>query len=201
MLGRNQTQHYPVTMNDSSLKDQFKDQFGDDEPSTDDRLMNLVSDALSANDKVIEIRPAERSKRMGAKNLLLLGAGAIGLAFLIQKSGKPGKVVEDVKEGTADLIHQAAEAIEVGGEAASERIEESSERAGEVFQEAGEKAAKRTEEAGETFQEAGEEAAERTEKAGEEAAKRTEDASEEAADEMDDEADEIDAGTSISSGT
>ena len=172
MLGRNQTQHYPVTMNDSSLKDQFKDQFGDDEPSTDDQLMNLVSDALSANDKVIEIRPAERSKRMGAKNLLLLGAGAIGLAFLIQKSGKPGKVVEDVKGGTADLIHQAAEAIEVGGEAASERIEESSERAGEAFQEAGE-----------------------------EAAERTEDASEEAADEMDDEADEIDTGTSISSGT
>ena len=182
-------------MNGSSLKDQF----GDDESGTDDQVTELILDALSANDKVIEIRPAKRSRKMGLRNLLLLGAGAIGLAALVQRSGKPAEIIEDIKEGTADMVHQAAEAIEEGGEAASDRIEEGSERAGEAFQDAGEKAAERTEDAGEAFQDAGEafqeagdKAAERTEDAGKKAAERTEEASEEAADEIDEEADEMD---------
>lgn len=141
----------------------LKDQFGEDESSVDDQMTEAIVEALSANDKVIEIRPAKRSTGMRLKKLLLLGAVAIGFAYWVQTSQKPDDLIESVKEKTADQIHQAAETIEEGSETASERIEAGSERAGEAVQEAGEKAADQTEETGEK-------AAEQTEEAGEKAA-------------------------------
>jgi len=138
--------------------------FGGDQSSIDEQMKESVVDALSSNDKVIEIRPASRSRRMGPRRLLLLGAGAIGLAYWAQKSQKPNdlvksakekpnQVIGNVKEKAATTTGQAAETIEEGSETASERIEGGSERAGEAVQEAGEKAADRTEEAGETVAE------------------------------------------------
>ncbi len=144
----------------------LKDQLGEGKSRIDDQMTEAIADALSSNDKVIEIRPAKRSKGMGLKRLLLLGAGAIALAYWAQNSRKPGDLIESVKEKTGNRIHQAAETIEEGSETASERIEAGSERAGEAVQEAGEKAAEQTEEAGEK-------AAERTEEAGEKAADET----------------------------
>ncbi|MWV63460.1 hypothetical protein GRS48_01255 [Halorubrum sp. JWXQ-INN 858] len=165
ILERNQTQQHPVTMKHSSLNDQP----GESKSSTEEQITKLIADALSSNDKVIEIRPAKQWNGMGLKGLLLLGAGVIALAYLVQNSKKPGDLLGSVKEKTADRIHEAAEAIEEGSEAASERIEAGSERAGEAVheageavQEAGEEAAERTEEAGESVEETGEEVANET---------------------------------------
>jgi hypothetical protein len=144
-LGRNQTQQHPFTMKRPSLKDRFRE----GESSADDQITKAAIDALSANDKVIEIRPAKQSKGMGLKRLLLLGAGAIGLAYWARNSQKPDDLIGSVKEKTANRTHQAAETIGEGSETASKRIEEGSERAGDAVQEAGEKVAERTEEAGE----------------------------------------------------
>jgi cytoskeletal protein RodZ len=140
----------------------LKDKIGEDEPSIDDQMKKAIADAFSGNDKVIEIRPARRSKGIGLKRLLLIGAVAIGLAYWVRKSQRPNDLIESAKGKTSDQIHQAAETIDEGSEAASERIEAGSERAGEAVQEVGEEAAEQTEEAGE-------EAAEWTEEAGEEA--------------------------------
>jgi len=132
-------------MKGSSLRDQF----GTGESNTDDQITNALADALSANDKVIEIRPAKRSGGMGLRRLLLLGAAAVGLAYWTQNSQKPNELVGSVKERTASRTHQAAETIEERSELASERIEAGSERAGQTVQEVGEKVAEQTEEAGE----------------------------------------------------
>jgi hypothetical protein len=145
VLERNQTQQHPITMKRPTLKDQF----GESESSVDDQITKAIVDALSANDKVLEIRPAKRSKGMGLKRLLLLGAGAIVFAYWVRHSRKPDDLIGSVKEKTANQTHQVAETIEEGSETASERIEEGSERAGEAVQEAGETVAERTEEAGE----------------------------------------------------
>lgn len=140
----------------------LKDRSGDDKSSIDNQVSETLSDALSSNDKVIEIRPAKQSKGMGLKRLLLMGVGAISLAYWARKSQKPDELIESVKEETANRTHKAAETIEKGSETASERIEEGSERASEAVHEAGEKAADRTEKAGEK-------ASDRTEEAGKEA--------------------------------
>ena len=145
ILERDQAQQHPSTMKRPKLKDRL----GEDESSNTDQVTEAIVEALSANDKVIEIRPAKRSKGMGLKRLLLVGAGAIGVAYWIRKSQKPDDLIGSVKEKSASRTHQAAETIEEGSETASERIEAGSERAGEAVQEAGEKAAERTEEAGE----------------------------------------------------
>lgn len=133
----------------SMKRPSLADQFGEDESSTDDQLTNAIVEALSANDKVIEIRPANQSSGMGLRRLLVLAAGAIGVAYWARTSQKPDDLVRSVKEKTANRTHQAAESIEEGSETASKRIEAGSERAGEAVQEAGEKVAERTEEAGE----------------------------------------------------
>ncbi|WP_418283748.1 hypothetical protein [Halorubrum sp. DTA46] len=146
----------------------LRDQFGEGKSSIDDQITEALVEALSANDKVIEIRPAKRSKGRGLKGLLLLGAAAIAFAYWVQNAQKSDDFIESVKEGTADRVHQAAETIEEGSETASERIEAGSERASEAVQGAGD-----------AVQEAGEKAAERTEEAGEKAAERTEEAAEE----------------------
>lgn len=164
-------------MKPSSLTDQFAKGKSD----RDDQLAEVIAEALSANDKVIEIRPAKRSKGMGLKGLLLLGAAVIVFAYWVQSSQKPTDFIEGVKEKTADQIHHAAEAIEEGSEAASERIEAGSDRAGEMVQGAGDA----VQEAGDAVQEAGEEAAEQTKEAGKEAAEQTEEAGEEAAERAD----------------
>jgi len=108
------------------------DRFDTEESSADEQMMNAVVDALSANDKVIEIRPANRSNRMGLKTLLLLGAAVIVLAYWARSAEKSDDLVERVKERAATRTDQAVETIEEGSETASERIEEGSERAGET---------------------------------------------------------------------
>jgi len=143
----------------------LEDKFGDDESSTNDQMTEAISDALSRNDKVIEIRPAKRSKGMGLKSLLLAGVGAIGLAYWVRNSQKPDEILGSVKEEAANRTQQAAETIEEGSETASERMEVGSEKAGETVQEAGQ-----------AVQEVGEKAAERTEEAGEKASDETESA-------------------------
>jgi len=153
----------------------LSDRFGESESSVDDHVSETVAEALSSDDKIIEIRPSQSSSGMGLRRLLLLGAVAIGLAYWARSSQKPDQLIESVKEETASRTHRAAETIEKGSQTASERIESGSERASETVYEAGEKAAERTEEAGEK-------AAERTEEAGEKAAERTEEVSEEATD-------------------
>lgn len=151
-------------MNPLKLKDQFAERQSsrDDNVSQTDHVSETIAAALSSNDKVIEIRPATQSRGMGLKRLVLLGAGAIGLAYWAQNSQKPDELIESVKRETASRTHQAAETIEKGSETASKRIEEGSERAGQAVDEAGEKAADRTEKAGEK-------AAEKTENAGKKA--------------------------------
>jgi hypothetical protein len=57
-------------MKPSSLKDQFVE----GKSGIDDQITDAIVEALSVNDKVIEIRPAKRSKGMRLKRLLLLGA-------------------------------------------------------------------------------------------------------------------------------
>lgn len=125
------------------------DWFGEMESDEDDQMTELIADALSSNDKVIEIRPVDQSKGMGLKGLLLFGVAAVGLAYWVQNSRKPNDLIEDVKEKTAGQTDQAAETIEEGTETVSERIESGSEQAGEAVQEIGEEAADRTEEVGE----------------------------------------------------
>ncbi|WP_435094929.1 hypothetical protein [Halorubrum sp. N11] len=139
----------------------LKDQFGEDDSSVDDQKTKAIVDALSANDKVIEIRPAKRSKGMGLKGLLLLGAGAIALVYWVQNSQKSNEVIEGAKEKAASRIHQTAEGIEEGSETASERIEEGSEQASEVVHETAEKASDKAEEAGEKASDTAEEAGEK----------------------------------------
>lgn len=120
----------------------------EDDSSTDDQITEAIVDALSSNDKVVEIRPVNRSG-MGLRRLLVLGAVAIGVAYWVRKSQKPDDLIESVKEKTTDRSHQAAKTIEESSESASERIEAGSETAGQAVQDAGEEAAERTEEAGE----------------------------------------------------
>lgn len=127
----------------------LKDQIEEDESSADDQMTKAIVDALSANDRVIEIRPAKRTGGLGLKGLLLLGVGAIGFAYWVRNSQRPDDFIEGIKEKTADQTHQAAETIEDGSEAVSEQIEEGSERASEAVEEGGKKAAEQTEEAGE----------------------------------------------------
>lgn len=142
---RNQSRQHPITMKRPSLTDKF----GESESSGDDQVTDAIAEALSANDKVVEIRPAKQSSGMGLKRLLLLGAGAIGLAAWARRSQKPDELIGRVKEKTADRTGRAAETIEEGTRTASERIEAGSERARNAVQEAGETVADRTEEAGE----------------------------------------------------
>lgn len=142
-----------ITMKASSLKDQI----GDSESSGDNKITKAIDDALSSNDKVIEIRPAEKSSGMGLGRFLLLGASAVGLAYWVRNSQKPDELIGSVKEKTADRTHEAAQTIEEGSETASERIEESSEQAGKAVQDAGETVADHTEEAGEKASEESEE--------------------------------------------
>lgn len=159
-------------MNTPSLKDRL----GDEESSADDEMTDAIVDAISANDKVIEIRPAKQSKRTGLNGLLLLGAGVIGLAYLVQRSETSDDLVEGTKEKMADRVNEAAESIDEGSEAASERIEAGTERASETAQAVGETASERAEEAGEAASEhaekAGEAAADQTEATGEEVVER-----------------------------
>lgn len=136
-----------------------ENQIGERTSRGENHISETLSEALSSNDKIIEIRPANRSTGMGLKRLMLLGAAAVGFAYWLRNSQKPDELIDNVKEGTANRTHQAAEKIQKGTETASERIEEGSERASEAVHEAGEKASERTEKAGEK-------AAERTEKAG-----------------------------------
>lgn len=144
MLKHNQMQ-YPPTMKTPSLKTPF----GDEESSTDDQMTETVVEALAANDKVIEIRPADQSKGLGIKKFLLLGVGALGLAYWVRNSETPDEFIENVKEKASTQVDHAEEAIEEGSETASERIEEGSGRVSEAVETAGETAADRTEEAGE----------------------------------------------------
>lgn len=172
-------------MNSSSLKDQFAkgkssiDEFTKGDSSVEEQMAEMIVEALSSNDKVIEIRPAERTKKMGLKRLLLLGAAVIAFAYWAQNSQKSDDLIESVKEKATGQVHEAAESIEEGSEAASERIEAGSKRAGDAVQEAGD-----------AVQEASEKAAEKTEEAGEEAADQTEEAGETAADRVDEVGDE-----------
>jgi len=191
VLERNQTQQHQITMKRPSLKDQF----GESESSVDDQIREAIVEALSANDKVIEIRPAKRSKGMRLKRLLLLGAAAIAFAYWVQNSQKPNNLIKGVKEKTANRIHQTAESIEKGSESASERIEESSERASEAVHEAAEKASDKAEEAGEKVsdkaEEAGEKASEKAEEAGEKASDKAEEAGEKASDKAEESGEEV----------
>lgn len=132
-------------MKDSTLTDLL----GESDSSIDNQTAKAVDDALSSNDKVIEIRPAKQSRGMGLKRFLLVGMAAIGLAYWARNSQKPDELIGSVKKKTTDQTQQAAETVKEGSETASERIEEGSEQAGETVQEAGETAADRTEEAGE----------------------------------------------------
>ncbi|MDZ5811558.1 hypothetical protein U4E84_09395, partial [Halorubrum sp. AD140] len=182
MLEHDRTQHHSITMKRPSLKDQLEDQLKGSTSSADDQMAQAIVDALSANDKVIEIRPVKRSKMMRLKRVLLFGAGAIALAYWVTTSQKPNDAIKGVKEKTADRIHQAAESIEAGSKVASERIEEGSERASEAVQEAGEKASEQAEETGgktaEQAEEAGEKASEQAEETGEKASEQAEETGE-----------------------
>lgn len=144
-LERNQTQQHPSRMKSPSLRDRF----GESESSTDDQITKAIVDALSSDDKIVEIRPAKRSSGMGLKRLLLLGAVSIGFAYWVQNSQKPDDLIKGVKEKAANRTNQAAETIEAGSENASKRIEEGTDQASEAVQKAGEKVADRTEDAGE----------------------------------------------------
>jgi len=121
----------------------------DSDSMGEDTVSNVLSEALSSNDKVIEIRPANQSSGMGLSRLLLLGVAAIGVAYWVQNSQKPKEIIGNVKEETASRTQEAAETIEKGSETASQRIEAGSDRAGDAVEEAGETVADRTEEAGE----------------------------------------------------
>lgn len=127
----------------------LKKRSGSDSSSVDEKTAKTIVDALSADDKVVEIRPAKRSKGFGLKRFLVLGAAAMGVAYWVRNSQRPEELIESVKEKTGDQTHQAGETIEEKSESASKRIEEGSEWAGETVQEAGGTVAKRTEEAGE----------------------------------------------------
>jgi len=148
------------------MKGALEDRIGDGESNRDAQITKAIVNAISSNDKVVEIRPAERSKGMGLTRLLLFGAGAVALAYWVQNSQKPDDLIGSVKEKATDQTHQAAEKIEAGSENASERIKDGSESASERIEEGSERA-------GEAVQEAGETVADRTEEAGEKAAEET----------------------------
>lgn len=146
----------------------LKGRLGDTESSTDTQTTETIVDALTSNDKVIEIRPAKQSGTFGAKRLLLLAAGAVGLAYWVQNSQRPNDLLKRAKETALDRTDQAAETIEAGSETASERIEDGSKTASDRIESGSERA-------GEMIQEAGETTADRTEEAGEEAAEKADD--------------------------
>lgn len=132
---------------------EINDRSDDDSSGTDSQITDAIVEALSENDKVLEIRPAKESGGMGVKRLLLMGAGALGIAYWVRKSQKPNDLIGSVKEKTTNRSQEAAETIEAGSETASERIEEGSKRAGNAVRETGETVAEQTEEAGETASE------------------------------------------------
>lgn len=122
--------------------------------STNEQVSETIADALASNDKVVEIRPAKRSGGMGMRRLILLGAGAVGVAYWAQKSRTPRELFNKARGKGGD----AASSIERGSEAAAEGIEAGSDQAGEAVKGAGETAADQMEAAGES-------AAEKTEDA------------------------------------
>jgi Mg-chelatase subunit ChlI len=130
------------------------DRSGSSETSVDDQLTEAIIDALSSNDKTIEVRPASGSRSMGATRLLLLVAGTAAFAYWLMSSRRTDDILETAKEETVHRTRraseEAAESIEAGSEAMSDRIDEGTERASEAVEEAGKKAADRTESAGET---------------------------------------------------
>jgi len=131
----------------------LKAQSGNPESSADEQLATAIADALSSNDKVVEIRPANRSTGIGLTRLALIVAGAVGLAYWMRTSQKPDELIESAKSKTArrtsDATHRAAETIQEGSETAADRIEAGSQRAGETIEDVGETAADRTESVGE----------------------------------------------------
>ena len=106
-----------------------------------DRVTEAVLDAISSGDRTIEIKPASRSRGTGLTRLVVLAAGAVGLAYWVANSRKPDELIETAKKETADRTKQVSEQ-------AAAKIERGSERAGETVQNAGETAAEQTETAG-----------------------------------------------------
>lgn len=157
---------------------------GESETSANDQVIQEIIDAISSNDKTVEIRPAEKSGGMGLTRLLLVVAGAVGIAYWMRNSQKPDELLKTAKEETSRMSEQAAETIEEGSETASDRIEAKAGKASEAV-----------EGASSTVEEAGETAAERTEKVGETAAERTEEAGETVGDDSSDDSDSTFAGS------
>ena len=147
----------------------------------DERVQEAVIDAIkNSDDKIVEIRPANKSKGRGKSLLLLLIGSVLAVGYWLRKSKEPTDNLQSAASETADrtkkVTKQAAEAIQKGGETMAERVEEKSQKAGEQIEQTGERMAERVEEesqkAGEQIEQTGENAAEKTEQASEKAAEK-----------------------------
>lgn len=123
------------------------------ESDMDAQVQEAVTDAITgSNDKVVEIRPANKSKGRG-KFLLILLIGVLAVSYWLRKSQKSTDKLQDVASETANqtknVTQQAAETIQKGGETMADRVEETSQKASEQVQQTGETAAEKTEQAGE----------------------------------------------------
>jgi len=145
----------------------------------DERLLDAVTEAITeSNDKVVEIRPAERSGGGGRFPLALLFAGALVAVYWLRSAENSSEAVRTATHGIADrtelVSERTAERIQAGGETLADRVEERSQRVGETIEEksrrAGETIEEKSQKAGEAVEEGGETAAERATAAGEEAA-------------------------------
>ena len=147
----------------------------------DERVQEAVIDAIkNSDDKIIEIRPANKSKGRGKFSLMLLIGSVLAVGYWLQKSQEPTDKLQSAADETADrtkkMTKQAAETIQKGGETMAERVEEKSQKAGEQVEQTGENTAERVEEesqkAGEQVEQTGENTAEKTEQASEKVAEK-----------------------------
>jgi len=137
---------------------------GSSKTEMSDQIEEAVIDKIQdANDRVIEIRPADKSSGRRRFPLMVLIGGAVALSYWLRKSQRPAETVQKAVSETADrtkrATEQAAGTIEERGESVSERVEEKSEQASDTVEQFGEETADATEEAGEKAADAAEEAA------------------------------------------
>jgi len=119
-----------------------------------DQIQEAVIDKIkTSDDRVIEIRPVDKSKGRRKFPLMVIIGGALALSYWLQKSRPPTETLQNAVSEAADRTKKATEktagTIEEGSEQASDTVEQFGKEAADKTERAGKEAADKAEKAGE----------------------------------------------------